>query len=225
MWQWLKNLFKKKEDPKIITPPQQPIPVTVSIPPKKEEPKPVVVPIPPWMIEAEKHRGKKETDSTFNKWLSGFWGLVGLKGFTSIIGSSRAWCGLFIAAMLYNAGLHYQLDGATSKNWDKFGVDIYWKNDGIPYGSVVRINHQGNCKEAPNNHVSFAKGSCAPADLLKKGATITLFGGNQNSMVKDTDYPVSDICSVKWPADFARPPRVTKSVNCSAGSSGKESTR
>lgn len=103
------------------------------------------------------------------------------------------------------------------------------------------MNHGGDCKSTKGNHVSQANGDCAPGDIVemkkdvngvyqstgkfKKGATIDLYGGNQGDTWKVTTYPVTEICSVRWPADYTPPQTVTKSVKCTSGSSGVESTR
>lgn len=176
----------------------------------------------PWLDEAKKHAGKKETDSAFNRYLSGFWRFVGLPGFTSIIGSARAWCGLFCASMLITVGLAYQKNGAGAKNWDQFGVAIDWKNNGIPRGAIVRINHGAKCSSGSGNHVAFANGSCAPADL--RAGSINLYGGNQSDQAKVSAFPVGNICAVRWPADAAPPAKVTKSDGC-RGAGGGDSTR
>lgn len=190
---------------------------------KKKE----VVPMPtpktpaPWLDEAKKSEGKKESDSKFGAWLAGFWKYVGLPQFTSIVGSARAWCGLFVATALISVGVHYQKDGAGAKNWDKFGVAIDWKKDGIPRGAIVRINHGANCSSGSGNHVAFSDGDCAPADL--KSGSIRLFGGNQSDQANVTAFPVAHICSVRWPQAPAPEP-ITKSFGCKAAGSGGSKT-
>jgi hypothetical protein len=125
----------------------------------------------------------------------------------------------------------------------KFGVGIDWKVNGIPRGAVIRINHNFDCSSGSNNHVGFADADCAPQDIiemvkdsngvwkptspakLKAGATIPIFGGNQGNMVKRSIYSVKEICEVRWPSEVEKPGLITKSVNCQAESTGKESTR
>jgi hypothetical protein len=179
----------------------------------------------PWFVFAKSNQGKVETDPGFNKSMSSKWYLVGLPSFKSIIGSTRAWCGLACAVSLASIGLQYQKDGAAAINWDKFGNRIVWKSEGIPQGAIVRINHGLNCSSSKGNHVAMADGDCAPADLLKSGATINLYGGNQGNAWKVSTYSAREICSVTWPKDYAKPPTITKSVNCSGSKRSAESTR
>ena len=191
---------------------------------KKADP---IKPIPPagapWLDDAKKSEGKKETDSKFNAWLSGFWKFVGLPGYKTIIGTSFAWCGLFVAASLINVGLPWQKDGAGAKNWAKYGVEVEWKKDGIPRGAIIHIDHDGDCKGG-SNHVAFSDGDCAASDL--KSGSINLYGGNQSNTAKVSAFPVAHICAVRWPADpkFPKPGPVAQSKGCK-GSSGGDSTR
>jgi hypothetical protein len=194
--------------------------------PKSEEPA-AALPTgsgPIWLDEAKKHKGKKESDSAFNRYLSGFWKIVGLPHYKTIIGSSFAWCGLFVAAMLYEVDLPFQKNGAGAKNWAKYGQEIDWKKDGIPRGAILHINHN-QCGSGSGNHVAFANGDCASADLQKSGATIDLFGGNQNNTAKVSTYSVREICAVRWPPEKELPGKIARSVNCSGNKASGEPTR
>lgn len=186
--------------------------------------KPENRPVNPVYTEAKKHAGKKETDKTFSAYLSKYWGKVGLPGYKTIAGSTYAWCALFIAAMSINAGVGYvKTRGASAKAQDAYGVAIDWKRDGIPRGAVVRVNSGANCSSSSGNHVTFADGDCTLEDL--KRGTFPGFGGNQANSVKRSTYKVANICAVRWPAEIAKPSKVTKSVNCVTESSKEESTR
>lgn len=217
---WLKGLTGKRD--KIVDP----------LPKLPEKPKPedkeedsAAAPPPPWYKKAKEQEGKKETDPVFGSMMVPYWlKLFGLK-IKTIVGSAAAWCGLAAATALFWAGMQVPKDGATAKNWDKYGVALEWKTYGIPQGAIVRINHKGDCKSAANNHVAQANGNCAPVDLLKNGSTIDLLGGNQSQMWKVSTYSVKEICSVRWPSDYPMPPKVTKSKNCTSGKKGNESTR
>lgn len=176
-----------------------------------------------WMNEVEKHKGKKESDSVWNKYLSGFWKIVGLPGYKTIVGTSFAWCGLFVAMVMSNSGLKWDPRGAGAKNWADFGTKIEWQVDGIPRGAILHIDHDKDCKGG-GNHVAFANGDCAPEDL-KKTDTIDLLGGNQSNQVKVSTFSVGEICAVRWPAEAEKPAKVLKSVNCTSKKAGGESTR
>lgn len=197
-----------------------------------------------WMDEMEKMKGKKESDSAFSKYLSGFWKYVGLS-FTTIVGSARAWCGLIIAVALLLAGYPYLKNGAGAKNWDTYGQAVNWQQNGIPRKAIVRINHNGDCSAGSSNHVTLMNGDCAASDIIemvknskgvyvakvKAGATFPGLGGNQGDQVKESWYPVAHICAVRYPdktADgksVALPAPVKKSNGCNGKASTGESTR
>ena len=194
--------------------------VVVRPKPTKNKPK------APWFWKLKKYEGENESNPEFNKEMSSYWSKVGLPGFKSIVGSPRAWCGLFIAVGLVQAGVSYQKTGARAKDWDKYGMSINWKLDGFYQGAIVRINSRGDCKSSKGNHVTLANGDCTGADLMKPGATFSGFGGNQGNKAKVSTYKVNRICSVKWPSETFVPSKVTLSINCSNGKTAdNESTR
>lgn len=207
----------------------------------EKEDKPTV-PVPasrtPWLTRARTYIGMGEKVAKFVAWLSPFWKIVGLN-YKTIIGSSFAWCGLFIAVMMSETGQEWIRNGAGAKNWDKYGQAIEYKVNGIPAGAVVRINHKGDCSAGSNNHVTFAEGSCKKDDIIemvkdskgvwvpkvKAGATFPGLGGNQGDQVKISWYPVSHICAVRWPPKQALPAPVAASDGCNGKASTGESTR
>lgn len=180
---------------------------------------------PEWMKKAAEQKGKSEHDPNFSKEMSKNWKLVGLSGYKTIKGSAYAWCGLFVASCLAAAGISYQKNGAGARNWKAYGQEINWKMDGIPQGAIIHINHAHDCSSGKSNHVAFANGDCAPADLNKPGAVIDLIGGNQGDKVKVSTFSVKEICEVRWPKEKALPGRIMKSINCAYGKTGSESTR
>lgn len=186
---------------------------------KKEEAKPTAA---PWLDEAKKHSGQKEHNSKFNKYLSGFWRIVGLPGYKTIIGTSFAWCGLFVAAMLYEVDMPWQKNGAGARNWAKYGQAIDYKSNGIPRGAIVHINHKHNCSSGSGNHVAFSNGDCTAEDV--KSGAVNLYGGNQGNTAKVSAYSVKEICAVRWPPGIELPGPVSQSSGCKGTASG-ESTR
>ena len=179
----------------------------------------------PWLDEAKKMEGQRETNPTFAKKMVAKWKLVGLS-LKTIATSKTAWCGLFIAVALSGAG-GYQIakNGGTAKSWDSYGQEIDWRENGIPQGAIIRINHKANCKSTGSNHVTFANGSCSAKDITKSGATFAGFGGNQGNMAKVSSYPAAHICQVRWPNEDKLPPPVSKSEGCTVGANPGESTR
>ncbi len=198
---------------------------------KPETPTPIKPVIPPasgpsWYRWAKQFQGKHESDKGLQAILKGM--ARRLFGFNwgDMTTSTWAWCGLGAGAALMAVGLSWQTDGHMARNWGKYGDEIVWRRDGIPRGAKVWINHGLNCKSTSGNHIADADGDCAPEDLKSPSDTINLYGANQSNAWKVSTYRVAEICAVRWPSDAAeRPYKVTKSVNCTSGASGSESTR
>lgn len=197
--------------------------ISVSFELEKRDPA-AAPPINPAYVEAKKYAGKSEYDKSWSDWLSKFWGKVGLPGWKTIVGTSAAWCGLFVAAMNLETGQKIISGAAGARNWAKYGVEVDWKKNGIPRGAVIHINHASNCSSGSGNHVMFADGDCSAADMAKPGATVPGFGGNQADQVKRSNFPANDICEVRWPSEIPLPGPVSESSNC-AGKPDKDSTR
>lgn len=178
---------------------------------------------PPWYTFAKKYEGKKETDPVFNKEMSAKWSLFGMN-LGTIAKNWAAWCGLAMAVSLAGVGLDYQKNGALAKNWAKYGIEIDWRVNGIPQGAIVQINHN-KCGSSSGNHVAQANGDCTAEDLLKKDATIDLYGGNQGNTWRVSTFPVAHICAVRWPKDYELPGKVTESVKCTSKKPSGDSTR
>jgi len=180
-------------------------------------------PVNPAYEEAKKYKGEGEHRPRFVAFMSSFWKKVGLPNYKTIIGSSFAWCAVFIVAMNSEVGQKY-LASAGARQQRKYGVEVNWKANGIPRGAVVYIDHQFNC-DGKGSHVGFADGDCAVQDLMKPGATLPLMGGNQANMVKRSVYSVKEVCAVRWPEEIPLPPPVKVSVDCGGKVGQKESTR
>lgn len=186
---------------------------------------------PPWYLEAQKYKGKVESDSAFQNYMNAFWAKIGLPGYKGLVGSARAWCALFVFMAVGVGGYKTGKLDASAISGDSFGQKIDWKANGIPRGAIVRINHEANCKESNSSHISFADGNCAPQDL-GPGSNINLFGGNQGNMVKVSAFPVAHICTVSWPSADAKgnpialPGKILKSDHCTgAPTPANESTK
>lgn len=234
MWERIKKLFGIKEKEKEVKPNDDSV---VFIPEEKEEKK-----SPPWYVAGLKWKGKKETDPELKKHLVPFWKRIGLR-IDTLSGSAAAWCGLAAASTLLVVGLSVPQNSFRAKDWDNFGVAVNYQENGIPQGAFVRINNEGDCNSSKSNHISQANGDCSPQDIVvvemakdkngvfrpkysfKSNATIDLYGGNQSDRWKNSTYSVQKICSVRWPAEHSPPPKITKSINCTSGKSGSESTR
>jgi peptidoglycan hydrolase-like protein with peptidoglycan-binding domain len=179
----------------------------------------------PWFWALKKHEGKKETDTAFQSYMNKFWRITGLPNFTGLVGSARAWCGIFAAAGLVYAGYQLPVNSFRAKAWDNYCQAIDWKKNGFPQGAYVRINSSANCTSASGNHITLANGDCTAQDLTKAGATFSGYGGNQGSMAKVSRYPARNICAVRWPCEVPLPAPVLKSNNCSSQGATGESTR
>jgi hypothetical protein len=219
---WLSDLFKTAPKPE----------APVVVPPTVDQSSSKVKPSlkdPKWYTLALKYLGKNEQDKEFDKFLAGFWKIVGLSGYKTIAGSKYAWCGLFVAVMLHLSGYQHAKNGAGAKNWSAFGTKIDYVKKGIPHGSIVRINHGLDCSSSKGNHVAFACGDYKPSDFivdgkLKPGATVTLLGGNQGNQVKYSKYDMREVCSVSWPSEENQP-EVTKTIPCDTSAKSGDDTR
>jgi hypothetical protein len=203
MLDFIKKLFSKKET-------------------MEQKPENTPVDAPPWYKKAKEHDGVSENNSKFASLMVPLWKKLFKRDLNSI--SKYAWCGLGMAAALFWSGQDWQMGGEAARNWGKYGDPIEWKTEGIPRGAIIWVNHSYNCNSSKSNHVAQADGDCAAVDLLKSGARINLYGGNQSNSWKVSSFPVKEICAVRWPKNYPKPPKVIKSVKCS-GSSGASSTR
>jgi hypothetical protein len=180
--------------------------------------------INPAYEKAKKYIGQKETDKKLQDKLIPYWKRVGLKGYKTLVGSSFAWCALFIVAMNTESGLS-TINSASAKSFSRYGVEIDWKKDGIPRGAVVHINHKANCNSGSNNHVAFSDGDCTAGDVSKPGSQINFYGGNQNNSVRVSTFPAGDICEVRWPTEIPKPGKIMKSDGCIGKASSGQTTR
>lgn len=182
---------------------------------------------PPWYLFALKFKGRNENEPEFNKEMSKKWSLFGMN-LGTIAQSWAAWCGLAMAVCLAGVGVDYQKNGSLARNWRTYGVEVDWKHDGIPQGAVIHINHNADCSSSSSNHVAQANGDCTVEDLMKKDATIDLYGGNQGNTWRVSTFPAAHICEVRWPKDvkdYPKPGAITTSVNCTSKKSGTDSTK
>lgn len=204
----------------------------------------------PWGDAAKKMEGSKETDPKVQAIMVPLWKKIYNRSLSSIV--AFAWCGLGMGAAFFWSGLPVQPKGEMAANWSLYGVAVDYKVMGVPKTAIVRLNHNGDCSlKSSGNHVTTANGSCAPQDfmeksikkdgsveyVLKKNATIDLYGANQGNEWKVTTYKMSEICDVRWVdqkeclkvypgAAFCQlPGNVEKSVNCTSAKTGKESTK
>ncbi|MBX3017994.1 MAG: peptidoglycan-binding protein [Bdellovibrionaceae bacterium] len=218
-WPKIEELLKKRVTPQVPSKP------TTPTTPSKSTDITTIQPVP-WMDFMKKYRGKKEQDNDFNAMMTPLWKKYFGFSLPSIRGSANAWCGLMVAAALGYAGIDVQRNGSLARHWSNWGAAINYKVNGAPHGAIAHINHV-KCGNDSSNHVAFIAGNCTAEDLTRAGATVDLDGGNQADAVKISTYSVTEICSIRWPLlkFWAFPGKVTKTINCTSGSKGKESTR
>lgn len=200
-WNWLKQFF------------------VVGGSEKKDEPARVDNPA---FLKAKDFEGKGEKDKAFVSYMSSFWKLVKLPHYKTIVGSSFAWCALFIVMAQSGVGQKY-IASAAAKRHIGAGISIDWKTNGIPRGAIVQTNHKFKCGSSDGNHVGFSDGDCAPEDL--KSGTFNLYGGNQQNSANVTSYDVREICYVGWPSEVPLPGKITKSVGCKEKKKSAGSTK
>lgn len=226
--QFFINLFKPKAKQ-----PEKPIDTVEALPEvvaeKPDKPKEVddgfAMPQVPWNKKAKEQSGKTEKDKGLTLLLGPLWMKLYGINYKDLVGSSHAWCGLAMGACLMWGGMKWQPGGASAKAWGKYGVAIDWKTNGIPRGAIIHINHGFDCNSSKYNHVAQADGDCTSSDLLKAGAKINLYGGNQSDTWKVSTFAVKEICEVRWPADYEFPPKILKSVKCSYDTKENDKTQ
>lgn len=160
---------------------------------------PPVTPTPaidqtPWRTWLLSRKGWTEFDH--DKELSKGWPLVGLPQYTTVIGTSHAWCGMVLATALHAFGYKIPHGAAGAANWIRSGTPIEWKRIGIPRAANVVIRHKDG-----HYHVTTADRDHTPGETV-----LEALGGNQNNSVNVTNFNVSgnahghdEIVYVGWP--------------------------
>jgi uncharacterized protein (TIGR02594 family) len=126
-----------------------------------------------WILEAMKMIGWTEFDH--DKELSVYWKWTNVPGYTTVIGSSYAWCALFVGACLELSGIRGSRDAGADSYSDYGKPCHYW------FGSILPIRHASG-----GRHVTYflywvdeAKGLAA------------VLGGNQQDAVSVAVYNLS----------------------------------
>lgn len=139
----------------------------------------------PWIAEAEKFIGLKETPDAGNTpEITQFWKTIKRGGITQ---DSVPWCAAFVGAMLERCGIR-STRFESAKSYLDWGQLLAAP---VP-GCVVVFTREGG------GHVGFAIGR-------DKTGRVLVLGGNQGDAVNIRAFPVSRVSGYRWPADLLVP--------------------
>lgn len=168
---------------------------------------------PQWLLYLDARIGWSEF--THDKQLGALWKKhTNLTAFTSVIGSSNAWCAMIACAALETSGLKSPHNGLASK-FNGFGIEIDFEKDGIPAGAHIHLRHINEDGSLGGNHITFADRDHLPGEKSFDG-----LGGNQDNKIQVVKYLRSKhkIMYVGW-AGPKKPGRVTVAGKSRAGTS------
>jgi uncharacterized protein (TIGR02594 family) len=139
---------------------------------------------PTWLTLARKYNGVRETPgSANNPTIMGWAKRLGAKVLgVAYNADSVPWCGLFIAAVMTEAGFKPPMIAVRASAWDKFGVPL-----AKPFlGAIVRFQRDGG------GHVGIITG--------QDDKNFRVFGGNQGDTVCETWIAKDRAVAFRWPA-------------------------
>ena len=136
----------------------------------------------PWIAEARKHIGLKETLGPKTNGVISGW-LTKLKAWWS--DDTTPWCGTFAATCVSSAGLPIPKDWYRAKAWLDLPVAI----NRPAYGCVVVFSREGG------GHVGFVVGKDQHGNLM-------VLGGNQGDMVCIKPFPPGRVAGYRWPSSY-----------------------
>jgi len=136
---------------------------------------------PMWLEFARKHVGLSETPGKATTPIIQKW-LLGLKAWWT--DDETAWCGVFVAACVKEAGLSLPKHWYRARAWLDWGRPLA----GPALGAVVVYERGGA------GHVGFVVG------MDERGRVMTL-GGNQGNRVSIAPFDETRVLGFRWPAD------------------------
>jgi len=162
---------------------------------------------PPWLLKARSFEGFRWASDNPPEQVKEWIDLIettspsipGLAQYCNVLATGyRPWCGMFVAAMLAEAGLPPVFTGtddterfAWAPAWDKYGTKVDVENGELPHpGDVMRFSWHGG-----GEHVTFYDHPVETDDLYH------CCGGNQGSghVVSIEGMPMNCIVAVRRP--------------------------
>lgn len=116
------------------------------------------------------------------------------------------WCGLFVAAMLDQAGHKLPREYLRARAWLEWGVDVQRPY----YGSVIVLS-----RGPAMGHVGFLVG-------FNRVGNVLVLGGNQSDQVSVAAFTVDRILGYRWPAGAALPSELAQIVASDSALSTRE---
>lgn len=158
---------------------------------------------PAWLIEAEKHIGKKEYPGAANNpWIVLLWKAIKRGGIKS---DAVPWCAAFVGGCLEAVGIvssRYE----SARSYLKWGVPIEYPITGC----IVVFARSGG------GHVGFVAGTDENNRLM-------VLGGNQGDKVSVAPFDRTRVVGYRWPRDVAlhlEPMPVIASTQSSSANEG-----
>lgn len=136
---------------------------------------------PDWIESARKHIGLKEFKGAKHNPVIVSW-LVKLSAWWRE--DETPWCGVFVGAIMKDAGCDIPKAYYRAREWEKWGVGLH----SPAVGCVVTFTRQGG------GHVGFVVGKDKAGNLL-------VLGGNQGDEVNIRAFPQDRATSFRWPRD------------------------
>ena len=184
MFNWLKNLFKKKDKVSVIN----------NVVNLKPTPKPIdpVKPIPElnepvWFKWFMDRYGW--TEFNHDKELSKGWKYTNCKSYKSVIGSDNAWCAMSLCTALEENGYKSSND-AAAVSFKNYGTACDYVK-----GAIIVIRHSSGA-----HHVTLFN------TWVESGKIMLCTGGNQSNAINTTKFNVSgnnngcdQVVACRWP--------------------------
>jgi uncharacterized protein (TIGR02594 family) len=150
---------------------------------------------PSWLTLARRYRGVAEipgkaTAPTISRWLRS------LKAWWS--DDETPWCGVFVAAVLQEAGYERPKHWYRAKAWGEYGSQLV----GPEVGAIVVYDRKGG------GHVGFVT-------AVDVNGRIYTLGGNQGNRVSVVPFDKDRVIGFRWPPG-ASPPHYTLPVIAAA---------
>ena len=103
---------------------------------------------------------------------------------------ATAWCGLYCAWCVHQAGLAPPKIAIRAKAWASWGIDAGMTATRPPHGAVAVFERQGG------GHVGFV-------ESVNRDGTLNILGGNQGDAVNVRRFGRDRLIALRWPAGVA----------------------
>jgi len=146
-----------------------------------------------WLTEARRHIGMREVPGVANNPVIMGWAdrlgarVLGIK----YNADSVAWCGLFAAWCVHQAGLRPPGISIRAKAWADWGDAVSMVATRPPLGAIAVFDRNGG------GHVGFV-------ESVNTDASLNIIGGNQGDEVNVRRFARNRLIALRWPKGVAR---------------------